>query len=172
MLFFDSIEVMEELINTDSEESRMYEIGYLLNPNFSPEKALEAEEKNIRAALSSLGALVISKESPKKINLAYTIEKIIENKKQKFSLAYFGWIKFETDSASILKLKEELDQNENIIRFLLIKTTIEDITSLKSKLPPVVVKKKPEAVKPKKETEATKINKEEIDKKIEQLIVE
>ena len=154
-------------IATD-QNAKVYELGYLLLPTVSTEN-LGSEIEKIKKALSALKATPIFDEPPKLIDLAYEMERVISNKKQKFTKGYFGWIKFELESDSILKLKEALDHNDIILRFLIIKTVREH--TLASKKPIVkrrkVIVKKEKEDKPKKE-----ISKEEIDKKIEELVLE
>ena len=102
--------------------------------------------------------------------MAYTIFRGEGGKNKKFDNAYFGWMKFELDPDSVLKLKEALEQHDTILRFLIIKTVRE--STLASKRPVVrrtMYKKK---VVTKKEEPKQEINKEEVDKKIEELIVE
>ncbi len=52
--------------------------------------------------------------------------KIIENKRGRFNQGYFGWIRIEIDPALMTVLKETLDKNILLIRYLLISTTKEN----------------------------------------------
>lgn len=154
---------------TTDQEAKIYELGYLLVPTVSTEN-LGSEIEKIKKALSALKATPIFDEPPKLIDLAYEMERVIGNKKQKFTNGYFGWMKFELDPDSVLKLKEALDQNDTILRFLIIKTVRE--STLASKRPVVRRSMYKKKVITKKEEPKEEISKEEIDKKIEELIVE
>jgi len=61
--------------------------------------------------------------------LAYEMSRSIHNKKQKFSYGYFGWVKFECTTSQAEVIKDMLDKNEKIIRYLLIKTIRESTLS-------------------------------------------
>ena len=115
------------------------------------------------------GATFISDEYPKLIELAYEMSRSILNKKQKFSYGYFGWVKFEcaTDQARIIK--DILDKNEKLIRYLMIKTVRENTMSVKRSYGKQEGGKR-RTVQKTKEEEAP-INEETIDKEIDALVV-
>ncbi len=123
----DKVDVSEE-----ETESKMgvYEVGYLMVPSIAEENLAE-EVTKLKDIIKDSGATFISDENPKMIELAYEMSRSIENKKQYFSYGYFGWIKFETTTVDILKIKKILDGNEKLIRFLLINTVRESTLSLK-----------------------------------------
>lgn len=152
------------------EGMRVYELGYLLVPTIS-EEHLASEVGALKATLETPGAVTISEEYPKLIELAYRMDKVISNKKNKFDTGYFGWIKFEVDAASLVGIKEKLDRSDSIIRYLLIKTVREN--TIASKRPARsdsrrrLTKKEGEDA----EVEAPEMNKEEVDKKIEEMVV-
>lgn len=159
-----------QVVETEGEdiENRIYEIGYLLVPTIASDKINEESDK-LKKVLSIFKVRLISDELPRLISLAYEMEKTIGNKKQRFNKAYFGWIKFELDSPSLLKLKEELDKDDNLIRFMIIKVSREVfIPAKKRSLDKRAAPKKTEA---KKETKPlSETEKVEIDKKIEELV--
>ena len=74
------------------------------------------------------------------VNSAYSIKKAANGIKRNFDTAYFGWIKFDAGDAPIAKIKKFFDENENILRFLLINTVRED-TLYSPKIPDVVLAK-------------------------------
>ena len=145
-------------------ETKIYEIGYLLLPTIA-EEAVAEKVGNFRGTLERLSAEFISEEMPRMIRLAYPMEKVIENKKQKFDSAYFGWVKFALAPVALAELKKEFDQSKDVIRFLVIKTVREGVTSGRR------------AWKPKREQKAesaepmTAVASEELDKKIEELAI-
>src|SRR3990167_4739043 len=114
---------VEESIEAEEKEIRLgvYEVGYLMLPTIAEEN-LGGEVTLFKDMFTENGATFISDEYPKLIELAYEMSRSIENKKQKFSYGYFGWVKFEctTDQAKVIK--SILDRNEKLIRFLMIKT--------------------------------------------------
>ena len=92
----------------------------------------------------------------------------INNKKQKFSYGYFGWVKFECSTEQAKIIKDILDKNEKLVRYLMIKTVRENTMSVKRAYGKQDgVKRRPA---PKAE-EALPINEEVIDKEIDALVV-
>lgn len=104
---------------------KVYELGYHLIPTLAEEEIPQYVNK-IKDLLDSYGAVIISDESPKRIELAYTMHPSVKNKKQKYNKAYFGWIKFETDTESIEAFKKSIDDIDEIFRSLIIITVREN----------------------------------------------
>ncbi|OGI76516.1 hypothetical protein A3C57_01485 [Candidatus Nomurabacteria bacterium RIFCSPHIGHO2_02_FULL_33_12] len=104
---------------------KVYELGYHLIPTLAEEEIPQYVNK-IKDLLDSYGAVIISDESPKRIDLAYTMHPSVKNKKQKYNKAYFGWIKFETDTESIEAFKKSIDDIDEIFRSLIIITVREN----------------------------------------------
>ena len=146
----------------------VYEVGYLLVPSI-PEEGLGGEVSKLKDSLINLGASIISDDYPKMMELAYEMTRSVDNKNQKFSYGYFGWVKFSIDVEEIMKVKKELDKNEKIIRHLLIKTIRENTMSQRRTYNRSEGFRR--KVAPKIE-ESLPINEETIDKEIEALMVE
>jgi ribosomal protein S6 len=109
--------------------SRIYEVSYLVRLDVAPAIAEETVARSITAFLTEKAIRIISAAPLEEIDLAYEIRKDIENKKERFVEAYFGFTKFEAEPQVIKELHESLDLEKNIIRFLIVKT-IEDNTVL------------------------------------------
>lgn len=114
-------------------EPRIYEIGYLLSPAVRDED-LAGAISSLKDSLSKLGASVFMEGNPEFIDLAYEMIRVVENKKIRFNQAHFGWMKIEIDPAMIQGIKEFLDGNTSIIRYLLISTTRENTVAGKKPL--------------------------------------
>lgn len=152
-------------------ESKMtvYEVGYLLIPTIAEEN-VGGEVTSLKDMLSTNGAQFISDEYPKMIELAYQMSRDIANKKNKFTTGYFGWVKFELPTENALTVKGNLDKNESIIRYLMIKTVRESTMSTKRTYTKDSAKRRTSAtaeVKP-----AEPIDEETIDKDIDALVLE
>ncbi len=106
-------------------EPRVYELGYHLLPTVD-EGNLEKEREALVAIITQFGGTVISEEMPALINLAYDMDKVINNKRNTFSQAYFGWIKFYLNPDWIVEFEEDVSAVENILRYLVIKTIPEN----------------------------------------------
>lgn len=148
--------------------SKVYELGYLLVPTI-PGEDVPAVYGNLKELVLSLGGVAISDEMPKMIPLAYAILKVAANVRDKFNTAYFGWSKFTMNSDKILKLKERLDLDPKLIRFLLLKTVKENTIAAK-RFVRGEMHKRPMMRKNGDAGTAVPINKEEIDKEIDALI--
>ena len=153
---------------SEEKEARVfvYEVGYLLVPSI-PEENLGGEVTALKDLFLENGAVFISDEYPKLIELAYEMSRSINNKKQKFSYGYFGWVKFECSTEQAKVLKNVLDKNEKLIRFLFIKTVRESTMSVKRTYSKQDGGKR--RFTPKVE-ETEKINEETIDKEIDALV--
>jgi ribosomal protein S6 len=145
----------------------VYEVGYLMIPGIAEEN-LGGEVTEFKDGLREQGVTFVADEYPKMMELAYEMSRSIANKKQKFSYGYFGWVKFECTPAQARVIKNALDKNEKLIRYLLIKTVRE--STMSSKRPygkPEGAKRRTTARTEKAET----INEEVIDKEIDALVV-
>lgn len=109
---------------------RAYELGFLLIPS-TPETEVPSLVEKIKSSISEAGGTVHSTGSPEFIDLAYTIEKNIASKKMKWSQGYFGWMKFESSPESMEVLKKALDANTDVIRYLLVKTSLDNTIPFK-----------------------------------------
>jgi ribosomal protein S6 len=160
---------MEDANENVEKNSRIYEVSYLLVPTLSEEN-VPATYSGFKDLVVSLGGEIISDEMPKMISLAYTMLKVVQNVRNKFDSAYFGWVKFEMNPEKVLELKKKLDVNPNFIRFLILKTVRENTIAAKRF---VHRDSRRKISAPKKGGEnkiSAPINKEEIDKEIDAMV--
>lgn len=155
-----------EVDNTDLKSS-VYEVGYVMIPSI-PEENLGGEVTMLKDSLVENGATFISDEYPKMLELAYEMSRSIANKKQKFSYGYFGWVKFECTTTNAKIIKEFLDKNEKLVRYLMIKTVRESTMSTKRAYGKQDGSKRRLVSRPE---ESMPINEEVIDKEIDALVV-
>ncbi len=155
----------------DGEEKEIrlsvYEVGYLMLPTIAEEN-LGGEVTLFKDMFIEHGAVFISDEYPKLIELAYEMTRSINNKKQKFSYGYFGWVKFECTTEAAKIIKDILDKNEKLVRYLMIKTVRENTMSVKRSYSKQDGAKRRPA---QKHEEIDPINEEIIDKEIDALVV-
>ncbi len=144
----------------------IYEVGYIMVPTIAEEN-LGGEVTSFKDMFASHGVTFISDEYPKMMELAYEMSRSIANKKQKFSYGYFGWVKFEctTDQAKVIK--NILDKEEKLVRYLMIKTVRESTMSSKRPYGKTDGAKR----RTTKSEESGPINEEVIDKEIDALVV-
>ncbi len=163
-------EVVEKVDDAEIADSKssIYEVGYIMVPSI-PEENLGGEVTSFKDALLEKGVSFISDEYPKMLELAYEMSRSINNKKQKFSYGYFGWVKFECSTINGKIIKDALDKNEKLVRYLMIKTVRGNTMSTKRAYGNKDGFKRRST--PKAE-ESLPINEETIDKEIEALVVE
>jgi ribosomal protein S6 len=163
-------ENLDTPLENDLGSQKVYEVGYLLLPTI-PEENIPSVYGNLKELVSGLKGQAISDEMPTMINLAYTLEKIIQNVRNKYDTAYFGWMKFYLASDKVAELKKKLEQDSNIIRFLIIKTVKENTISAKRFNNHKDVSHRRNSIMKNNETERNvPINKEEIDKEIDAMV--
>ncbi len=113
-----------------SEENRTYELGFVLVPTV-PESEVEAKVAELKAAVATAGGIVGAEGTTEFIDLAYRIEKNVKSKKMKWTQGYFGWMKFTAAPESQAVLKKALDGNLDLMRYMLIKTSAENLVQFK-----------------------------------------
>ena len=150
-------------------DQKVYEVGYLLVPSI-PEENVPAMHGDLKELVSSFGGEPISDEIPRMLPLAYTISKVVSNVRGKWNNAYFGWVKFYIEAGQISKLKEKLDQDPNLIRFLLIKTVKENTIAAKRFMHRSPTHGRPVRERKEGDVPPVPINKEEIDKEIDAMV--
>lgn len=160
---------MSEEIQENVEEGRVYELAYLFVPTLT-EDVVSASFGNLKNLLEKHGATFVAEELPKTVELAYEMNRTILNKKTWFTSGYFGWIKFEIDPSAIKDVEEKLKRDEEIIRYMIIKTVRE--STLATKKPVREYRKKTETIKSAGDEPVVEMNKEEVDKQIDAMIAE
>jgi ribosomal protein S6 len=106
----------------------VYEIGYHLLPTVADD-ALPAAVKELTDVLAENGAQMVGEQAPVRMPLAYTLTKRVAGKITGFDEANFGWVAFEMPRANIARVKEAFDANPNVLRFLIITTSRDEVAA-------------------------------------------
>lgn len=110
----------------DTDERRVYELGYHMVPTLSEEE-LQKELNSLRGAIKEVGGNFIMEGEPTMMDLAYTMYINEGGTNTGFDTAYFGWIKFDVAPEQLSHIEEEIiGGNKHILRHLLFKTVAED----------------------------------------------
>lgn len=117
----------------NEKDSKVYELSYLIS-SLVPQEKVEGETEKITGYLSKIKASTIASEKPELLDLAYEVTQKRGGKNDRFSQAYFGWVKFEAMPDTMDSLKKSLSDNDMIIRYLLI-NTIKENTYLGKRAP-------------------------------------
>lgn len=121
-----------EILKEKDDALTVYEVSYLLLPSLG-ESQVPGKAEALKQTLTSLGGAVISQENPILIDLAYPMTKVVQTVRHKANSGYFGWIKFEMTPAGIAGVKKSLDEDAEVLRYLIIKTVREN-TLLEGKM--------------------------------------
>ncbi len=113
-----------------SEENRTYELGFILVPTIL-ESDVDQKVAELKAAVAEAGGTVGAEGTTEFIDLAYRIEKNVKSKKMKWNQGYFGWMKFTAVPESQAVLKKALDGNLDLMRYMLVKTDLENLVQFK-----------------------------------------
>lgn len=153
----------------DEGSVEIYEIGYHILSTVA-EGDVQAEVSKIKEVIAQKAGTLISEEFPEMRALAYDITKKIDTRNFHFNKAFFGWVKFELDRSMINDIKNTLDRMPTLLRFIIVKTVREN-TMHTLKTP----QKKEEVKEEEVEVEKAPVahaSEEEIDKSIDELVVE
>jgi len=158
----------EALSQANKSEIPVYELGFHLVPTILEDGVAAVVEK-VRATLGD--AEIISEQFPARIQLAYTIERSVQGKREKYADAYFGSVKFALDREKVQAVQSALRGMREVLRFIVIETVREDVpaprhTVFASRQLEGETIKKPE-VAPEK---AAEVSEEELDKSIDALV--
>ncbi|MES2213746.1 MAG: 30S ribosomal protein S6 [Patescibacteria group bacterium] len=160
----------EKKTNETEDKTTIYEVSYVLLPSLAIEQ-VPAKATSIKEMIQKAGGAVISDENPVLIDLAYPMTKVVSTIRHKATTGYFGWIKFDMSVDGISTVKKSLDSNDEILRYLIIKTVREN-TLLNGKM----MLKKEDKMKREDEMDGEvrpeeSASPEEIDKSIDDLVV-
>lgn len=161
---------MEETMEVKEGEKglggNIYEIAFLYVPTITEEE-IAGRFGDAKALLEKEGAVFISEDMPRATPLAYEMSRTIANKKTWFDHAYFGWVKFELDPAKVAEVKNVLARNEEIIRFMIVRTVRENTIASKK---PMGLRRRIEQRKDEPARELTSEEKQKIDAEIDALV--
>jgi ribosomal protein S6 len=117
----EALEGQEELMDADHTELRVYELGFHIDPELSPEEAKKAYQA-VRAAAEKAGGIVAEGE-PRKVALAYTVSRSENAGRRDFDASYFSWIAYEANGEGHQAVTEVAKDDTRIFRFIDLRTT-------------------------------------------------
>lgn len=150
----------------NSSDAQIYELGFHIVPSVAENDLPEIISK-LKTIITENSAVVISEGFPQLKQLAYPIQKENSEGKKSWVKAYFGWVKFEVAKESIKKIEQVLKNDSQILRFLLVKTVKENTIYYSKSSLDVSKEARDDEVKP----AIKEVSQEEIDKSIEELVI-
>jgi ribosomal protein S6 len=115
--------------HAEERDPHVYELGYHLVPTLT-EDVLEKEAETIAQFFTAVGGELVGARAPRSVTLAYPIDKEIDGKRHSFSQAYFGWMAYAVSPSQMDELKEALDTYPHFLRFILVKTTHDQVATI------------------------------------------
>lgn len=158
---------------SETELSRVYEVGYQIVPTIK-EEDIDKAVGGIRAAIETAGGSFVSEGAPELMKLAYPIIRHEHGKNTSYDRGYFGWLKFESAPSMIKDLEETLKRDPNVLRSIVFRTVREE-TRARMKLATLREVRRTDTLKasPRKvEENAAPVSEEDLDKAIEGLTTE
>lgn len=152
------------------EGKEFYELAFFLKPHLQEEE-VNLVIKGIEDLINKQGGEIIYSEPPLLKSLAYPIKKLTEG--------YFSFIQFKYFKEKINELKNQIDDNSNFLRYLLIRLNPEeDVIYLPEaqkkpstfQKPKEKERKKKISPKEKVSSEEKEISLEELEKKLEEIL--
>ena len=143
-----------EIADDASSETRVYELGFHLDPELPSEEVKKAYG-SIRALVAEKG-VVIAEGEPQNIQLAYTISCQNATGRRDFNSAYFCWIAYEASARNHSEIISAANVDKRIVRFIDLLTT-KDAARYSVELHELLVKT-PERVNEPEETLAVEID--------------
>lgn len=116
---------------------RVYEVSFILDNRLDESAALE-KGNALKQSIATKQGSFISEEAPYMRELAYEMTRVVNNANVHFSQGYFGWIKFEIAEDKVKELEAELKLDQEIVRFLIVKT-VRDNTVFTKRAPVVKI---------------------------------
>jgi len=111
--------------NETTVESRVYEVSFVFDNKLDETAALE-KGNALKQSIATLGGSFISEETPYLRELAYEMIRVQNNVNVRFTEGYFGWIKFEMDPSGVKQIEKNLREDEQVVRFIVVKTVSEN----------------------------------------------
>ncbi len=107
-----------------SEALKVYELGSHIVSSIQEEEVGKVYE-SLKDLITKANGTIIAEEAPNLMDLAYTMVKHVHGKNTRHSTAHFSWIKFEIDPSQVPAIHEAVSKNDNILRFVIVKTVKE-----------------------------------------------
>jgi len=115
------IEMSEDEIIEGGAESRVYELGFHLDPELPSEEVKKAYQV-MHELIAGKGTLIAEGE-PQMIPLAYTISRQETAGRRDFDSAHFCWLAYETSTSHHSEVLSAANADKRIIRFIDLVTT-------------------------------------------------
>ncbi len=108
----------EQELAAGNNETRVYELGFHIDPELPQE-----EVKKVYQKLRDAAGTLVAEGEPQKIPLAYTIsQKVQGGGRRDFDRAHFAWVAYEADTKGHEAMLATVKAEPRIIRFIDLRT--------------------------------------------------
>ena len=161
-------DLSEENIENEG-DVKLYELGIHLVPTLSEEAAV-AKFAEIIAKIEKIGGAIKSSKNPETRPLAYEISKSGGGKKEKYETSFFGFTIFEMKREEITAFQKWVNIMPEMLRSIVVEVPKDILVPKERRIPQSHKEETKRTTDP--TTEAKPINEVELDKTIEQLVIE
>ena len=158
---------------TNERNESVYELALLLDPKMSEEKA-SVRLNEFKMMSEKAGAEFIALGEPVLKSLAYMMTLRRDEKRQDFTKAHFGWVKFALDKSVLANLEAEIKAQSDVVRYLIVKTVREDTKRVEPVKPieiPEELQTTPSAPASRVKEEEVPISEKKLDEALEEIVV-
>ncbi len=154
----------------EQKDQTIYEVGFHLIPSLGEDEVKIAVD-GVHSMLKRYSAEIMGESFPQRMTLAYRIERSVSSKREKYSEAYFGWIKFKAIPTTVPEISHVLQSTPEVLRFIMVESFPEGVPMprravfISDRLEGATIQKP--MVAPEKSGE---ISEEDLDKSIEALV--
>jgi ribosomal protein S6 len=113
---------VEASTEVNEREPANYELAFHVLPTVAEGEVTKVFQA-LKDIISSHGGEVTTEEEPARFELAYEIIKHLEGRNRKFTSAYFGWVRFNVEPATIEAISQDVEGVSELLRHILIKLT-------------------------------------------------
>src|SRR6056297_2542301 len=99
-----------------------YELAFHVLPTVAEGEVTDVFT-SLKTAIEQAGGTITLEEEPKRFELAYEIIKLLEGRNRKFTSAYFGWVRFSLEPASLEAVTEVVESTPQLLRHMVIRLT-------------------------------------------------
>lgn len=112
----------EASAEVNEREPANYELAFHVLPTVAEGEVTKVFQ-TLKDIISKHGGEVTIEEEPARFELAYEIIKHLEGRNRKFTSAYFGWVRFNVEPATIETISHDVEGVSELLRHILIKLT-------------------------------------------------
>ena len=149
-------------------EKPLYEVSFLISPNTSEENVV-TEVAGIVALVEQSGGEILFSEAPKMRALAYSMIKSHVGKREKFDSAYFGSFIAGVEPEAATALMKSIEMLPSVVRALAVSVPKEALFYAEKR---IAAKAERDAKHAAQKEEAVAVSQAELDKTIDQLVIE